>query len=1101
MRNFDYLKDFDFLKDLYGYCNAAELNQQCNPDVSALNARRALEWMVRAIYQLKNIEVPERTSLFTLIDDAPFQEFICDERLMMAVHYVRKAGNKVAHLGSVSKGEAFFALLNTYNLVGAILVKLQVIGDYAPFDKHLIPQAAPIHLQPSAQTKPTEELAAHIDIAQAPAEPIVVHSTDISEAETRKFFIDMMLEEAGWQVLAKEGLIAPAKASIEVEVAGMPNNAGVGYADYVLLGANGKPLAVVEAKRTSVDPLKGRHQAELYADGLERQYGVRPVIYCSNGYKTEIIDPLGYPVRTVYGFHTREELELLIQRRHRANITDLQIKDDITNRDYQKRAIRTVCERLNNKHRRSLLVMATGTGKTRVSISLTEVLMRNQWVKNVLFLADRTALVKQAAKNYAKLLPTATTCILSEDSTPDMSARIMFSTYQTMINKIDCDAKAFTVGRFDLIIIDEAHRSVFGKYTAIFNYFDGFLVGLTATPREEIDRNTFDLFGTDAEDAFAYELDEAVADGHLVPYTALTRSTEILKSGIKYAELDEEEQLVMEPVWEYEKARKALDPNEDYSRDIASAEVFKYIFNLDTIDKVLQDLMNVGQKVESGDKMGKTIIFAYNHHHATLIVERFAALYPHLGSDFCVLIDNYVNYAQDLINKFEVRGGMPQIAVSVDMLDTGIDVPDILNLVFFKPVHSKIKFMQMIGRGTRLSPDIFGPGKDKEFFYILDWCGNFEFFSLHPNGKEARRVQSLTERLFALRTDIAHALQHADYQSDPFCKNLHGELKQTLCAQVKELKDTHISVRERWGTVVKYRNETAWEYISPIDVVEIKDALAPLVASIKGNEEAKKFDLLMLNIELSLVNPEHRAERCKSNVAQIAQLLQEKASIPQVAAKMALIREVAGAAFWEALTLPVLERVRTELRELVQYLIGEGSRTFTIDIEDTVTDAGEAKPFVPTTYKQRVIDFLATNRDLPVIRKIMNIEQLTHADIVELERVMWKELGTKEEYVKYVTAHKMLCGDSVAAFIRAQVGVDRAVALRHFSDFLSDHVLNAAQEDYLKSIITYVCENGDITKETIVNVHAFSDYGWELFGEHLILVRKYVESLHNVIVA
>ncbi len=1101
MKNFDYLKDIAYLQPLYEYCNAAEMNQQSNPDMSALNARRALEWIVRAIYKLKNIEIPDRTSLFTLTDGEPFREFINDERLMMAVHYIRKAGNKVAHLGTLSKGESFFTVLNIYNLVSAILVKLQVIEDYAPFDKNLIPSAAPLHIQPTVEAQPAKEIGEHIDISQASATPIVVHSTGISEAETRKYFIDMMLEEAGWQVLDKDGLIAPMKACIEVEVQGMPNNAGVGYADYVLFGANGKPLAVVEAKRTSVDPLQGRHQAALYADCLEKQYGVRPVIYCSNGYKTEIIDGLGYPVRTIFGFHTREELELLHQRRTRTNITDLKISDNITNRDYQKRAIRTVCERLNNKHRRSLLVMATGTGKTRVSISLTEVLMRNNWVKNVLFLADRTALVKQAARNYAKLLPSATTCILSEDDAPDLSARIMFSTYQTMINKIDCDTKDFSIGRFDLIIIDEAHRSVFGKYTAIFNYFDGFLVGLTATPREEIDRNTFDLFGTDAEDAFAYELDEAVADKYLVPYTALTRTTKIMSHGIKYKELDEESQVVMEPVWEYEKAKKALCPTEEYSRDIESTEIFKYIFNKDTVDKVLQDLMNIGQRVESGDKIGKTIIFAYNHNHAVLIAERFGVLYPELGADFCVVIDNKVNYSQDLINRFEARGGMPQIAVSVDMLDTGIDVPDILNLVFFKPVHSKIKFMQMIGRGTRLSPDIFGVGKDKTFFYILDWCGNFEFFSLHPNGKEAKRVLSLSERLFCIRMDIAHELQHANYQSDSFCKNLHDELKQMLCSQVKELRDTHISVRERWATVVKYRDAESWKYISAVDVVEMKETLAALVSSIDDNEDAKKFDLLLLHIELSHINPERRAERSKKSVAQIAHLLMDKASIPQVAARMKLIREVATPAFWEALSMPKLEEVRTELRELVQYLTGVGNKTFTIDIEDTVIDEGEAEQFIPTTYKQRVIDFLATNRDLPVIRKIMKLEQLTHADITELERVMWKELGTKEEYAQYVSKHNMLCGDSVAAFIRAQVGVDRTVAIQRFSDFLSGHVLNAAQEDYLKSIISYVCENGDITKETIVNVSTFSEYGWEVFGEHLILVRKYVESLHNVIVA
>ncbi len=1103
MRNFDYLKDIPYLKDLYEYCNTAELNQQGNPDVSALNARRALEWIVRAIYELKNVEVGERTSLFSLIDGEPFKEFVNDDKVMMAVHYVRKAGNKVAHLGTLSKGESFFTLLNIYNVVGAILQKLRVVDDFAPFDKTLIPSAAPIHIVPKADPMPTQEVAQHIDISNASAAPVISKGTGLTEAETRKFFIDMMLGEAGWLVMDKDGLISPSKACVEIEVEGMPNNAGMGRADYVLFGANGKPLAVVEAKKTSVDPLKGRHQAELYADCLERKYGVRPVIYCSNGYRTEIIDGLGYPVRIVYGFHTEEELALLIQRRKCHDIVDLKIDDNITNRDYQKRAIRKVCERLNAKHRRSLLVMATGTGKTRVAISLSEVLMRNQWVKNILFLADRTALVKQAAKNFSKLLPAQTTCILSEESQPDMNARIMFSTYQTMINKIDSDTKDFSVGRFDLIIVDEAHRSVFGKYTAIFSYFDSFLVGLTATPREDIDRNTFDLFGTDAEDAFVYELAEAVDDGFLVPYRVVKRRTRILHRGIKYEALDEQAMVVMEPIWEYEKAKNAIAPEKEYTRDIESEEIFKYVFNLDTIDKVLQDLMEAGLKVESGDKIGKTIIFAYNHKHADLIVQRFSeVLYPELGPDFCVLIDNYVNYSQDLIDKLEVRGGLPQIAVSVDMLDTGIDVPDILNLVFFKPVHSKIKFTQMIGRGIRLAPDVFGAGRDKTEFYIFDWCDNFNYFKVNPNGKEVLPPVSLSERLFRIRTDIACELQHTCYQEDEFTKGLHDELKHTLRSQIMELKDTHIAVRERWAIVCKYKDEGAWTYISPIDAVEIKDGLAPLIAKSKENEGAKKFDLLILNIELSLINSEKRAERSKRNVSNIAALLMEKGSIPQVAAKMDVVKEVAQPVFWANLTMPNLERVRTELRDLMKFLSNGENKTFTVDIEDEVIDEGEGKMFIPTTYKQRVIDYLAAHRDLPVIRKIMNIEQLTHDDIVELERIMWHELGTKEEYAQFVGKHNMMCGDSVAAFIRSQIGVDRTVAMSKFSEFLSGHILNSEQEDYLKSIITYVCQNGDITSDIIVNESPFKDFEWiDVFGGYAAFVGKYVHTLHNSIIA
>lgn len=1105
MRNFDYLKDIDALKDLYHFCRTAEESQQSDNDVCALNCRRGLEWVVKTIYTLKGIEVDKKDSLYELMTGEPFVGFVDDDRIMMAAHYIRKVGNTSAHSGGVSNKESYFCLLNLYNVVGAILLKLRVLETLAPFDKNLIPKNS-IFIKTVPEVKdPTKEFVASVETeaVKNPAKAEFNHS--ISEAETREMFIDLMLKEAGWDVLTTDGAIAPSKAGVEIEVLGMPNSAGVGYADYVLFGANGKPLAVIEAKKTAKSPNEGKHQAELYADCLEKQYGIKPVIYYSNGYETYIIDGLGYPPRKIYGFHTEDDLNVLIQRRNRQDITDLNINPDITDREYQKRGIRALCEHLNKKHRRGLLVMATGTGKTRVSISLTDVLMRNEWAKNVLFLADRTALVNQAAKNFAKLLPNITTTILNETKEPDLNARIMFSTYQTMINYIDSDTKKFSVGRFDLIIIDEAHRSVFGKYTAIFDYFDCMIVGLTATPREDVDRSTYDLFQLEGgEPNFAYELGEAVEDNYLVPYTVIARTTDILKRGIKYDSLSEDEKKQMEEVWKYEKAQNALDlekGGKGYYRDIDKKEIFKYIFNKDTIDKVLIDLMDHGLKVQGGDLIGKTIIFAYNHKHAELIVERFNEIYPQYGSDFCVLIDYSVNYAQDLINTFEVRDKRPQIAVSVAMLDTGIDVPDILNLVFFKPIYSYIKFWQMVGRGTRLSQDIFDAGDDKKEFYIFDWCGNFDFFNQNEKGKEPIAQLSITERLFGLRTDLAQALQHMSYQSDPFAKQLHDELKEILHRQVSRLNDNHISVRQHWSEVDKYRKKEAWTYISNVDTVELKEVIAPLVSDITSELGAKKFDVLMLNIELSMISEEVEAERCKVKVFEIAQNLQEKASIPQVAAKMSIIMEVAKPEFWETATLDRLEHVRNEMRDLVQFILGTSNRTFTLDIEDTVETLETPVGVMPKlSYKQRVIDYLAKNKNLPVLQKIFRMEKLEHADIIELERICWKELGTKEEYQKYIERGQMICGDCVAAFIRSQIGVDRKIALEKFSEFLSDNILNTTQEEYIKTIISYVCENGDIQPKTLLEDTPFRDFDWvETFGQNLISVKKYVEDFHSLI--
>ena len=1122
MRNFDYLKDLE-LHDLHRFCAAAEENQVSNPDICAINARRALEYMVRSLYRMKNIEVSERTALFELVDGEPFREFIGDERVMMAVHYVRKVGNLGAHAATVSKKESFFCLLNIYNVVAAMLLKLQVVESVRPFDKSLVPNSIErsiltTNLKGDAEKGALDKVADKAAVeSTAPVEAL---PTDISEAETRRMYIDLMLKEAGWAILDKEGLVQPSKACIEVELKGMPNSHDTGYADYVLYGSNGRPLAVVEAKRTSASAIKGKHQAELYADCLERQYGVRPVIYYTNGFETYIIDGLGYPPRRLYSFHTESDLERMIQKRGRKDITDFAVKDEITDRYYQKMAIKAVCEHYNTKRRKGLLVMATGTGKTRVAISLVDVLKRNGWVKNVLFLADRTSLVKQAHKNFVKLLPNETTCVWSEGGERDLNARIIFSTYQTMINCIDTDEKTFSVGRFDLIIIDEAHRSIFGKYGAIFNYFDSMLIGLTATPRDEVDKSTYDIFEMEqGEPNYAYELEDAVSDGYLVNYTGFKRGSVILKEGIKYSKLSKEEKEQMEQVWEYEELHKSLNDFEDpqdfsdsetsvaaegaepyrkskYVRDINNNEIFSYIYNIGTIDAVLQDLMEKGLKVQSGERIGKSIVFAYNHRHAELIVERFAALYPEYGAEFCVLIDNYVTYAQDLIDKFEKRDAEPQIAVSVDMLDTGIDVPDVLNLVFFKPVKSKIKFMQMIGRGTRLSEGIFGD-EDKKEFYIFDWCCNFDYFEKNPNGKEVESTQSLTERMFCLRTDIAFHLQHQNHQEDEFAKKLHDDLKAQMRSQVALLSDSHISVRSKWKQVSHFKEESSWVYISELDMMTLKNDIAPLLTKDTKDENAKKFDVLILAIELSRLDEEAKAGKAVRNVQAVAEKLQEKASIPQIQAKMATIKEVLTPARWESPSLEWLEKVREDLRTLTKFLLGDKQQWFVVDINDVVTYDGESEGIVTRmSYKQKVMAFLDENRDLPVLKKIHGMEQLTNADIRELERILWNELGERKDYDRYTEG--MPCGANVAIFIRSIIGVNRKDAVERFSTFISGSELNAEQEEFLMSIISYVCENGDITKEIVVNEAPF-DERLSVFSSYMLPLAKYIDTIHGVI--
>jgi type I restriction enzyme R subunit len=1081
MRNFDIIKDISGLVTLHRYCATAEEFQVANPLIAAQNARLALESIVKTVYRLKGWQVGERTSLLTLTTDERFKEFIDSQELMKRIHYVRKIGNNAAHVGSgdgfVGRKESFFAVLNLYYIIGSVLLAWKLIDELPDFNKDLIPQVAtpgsmaivPRPNQVATMTSNAAQSTAET-VEQATTEtPITVNAqpivNDISEAETRKLYIDLLLCEAGWKVSEKDGEIIPRQACTEIEVHGMPNESGVGYADYVLFDTNGIPLAVVEAKRTSVDATKGRHQAELYADCLAAKYACpRPVIYYTNGFDTNIIDGIGYPSRPVMGFHTLDELRRLISQRGRNDITDLTISDKITNRKYQKRVIESVCRHYNNKNRRALLVMATGTGKTRVSISLVDVLVRNKWVKNVLFLADRIDLVNQAKKNYTKLLPDMTVSSL-RDSDVDTTARILFSTYQTMIGHLDRDNKTFSLGRFDLIIIDEAHRSVFGKYGAIFDYFDGLLLGLTATPRNEVDRSTYELFGMEqGEPTDSYEYEEAVADGYLNPFVPIKDNSLILKEGIDPEKLTDEEKKQIQEIFEYEKIMAGLEPGDPYSRTINPAELFKYIFNTDTVDHVLNRLMEDGIRINEGTVVGKTIIFAYNHNHAVFVAERFNTLYPELGPDFCRVIDNYEKYSSDLLDKFSDIEKQPQIAVSVDMLDTGIDVPEVVNLVFFKPVHSKIKFWQMIGRGTRLCENLFGEGQHKKEFLIFDYYRNFEYFEMNPEGSQPTKSQSIVTTLFNLRTDIKFALQDGKYQSDDIAKAFHDQLSEILLQQIADLNRNRLDVRRELRNVETYSKQEAMQCLSMGDVMLLKGNIGPLFKNATVNASALKFDALVLKSQLSLVDETVSADSSERKITDIARYLKEKkASIPQVLAKMAVLEEVLSTHFWENKSIVSLERIRLELRDLLQYLEGDGKgQTFTVNIKDTFEQDNSGVNVSPIrTYRRRVEDYLKEHlSDDDSLQKIYHLEPLTEQDIKRLEQIFWHELGSREEFDAQTRTKPYQ--RNVAAFIRSIIGIEQEAALEKYRALIHGSELSRMQEEYLRTLIKYVCENGDI---------------------------------------
>lgn len=1103
MSNFAYLQQVPDLAQLHKYCYKAEQYVKTDPDASANNSRKGLEWIVKLIYMLKKKdEEYDGKTLSILLNSEPFLTFIdYSSKIIRDTDYIRKVGNFGSHVGNdVSEREALQAVVNLYNVVGAILMKLGIVVTLAPFDKtHTDPKPV---IAPSVDVDaPTQAeiqgLNVQPEAVNSTATPVVPATTALTEEETRRLYIDLLLKEASWKVSTNKGAVMPSTACIEVEVTGMPTASGKGYVDYALFGADGKPLAVIEAKKTTKSITEGIEQAKIYANCLEKKYGFRPVIYVSNGLETKIVDDgLGYPPRTLWGIHSLGDLVLLHQRRGRRDMGDMRVESAIAGRPYQQQAIHAVCEWMNKKHRRGLIVMATGTGKTRTSIALVELMMRNGWVKNALFLADRTALVNQAHKNFEKLLPDCSMCELSDKTKEvDYNARITFCTYQTMIKYVDADVKQFSVGHFDLIIIDEAHRSVFGQYRSIIDYFDAMAVGLTATPRDEVDRSTYELFGMDTEPNFAYEYRDAVDEGYLVDYHAVKRGTKILRNGIKYKDLTDDEKQQMEKVFAYEEAKGLLDPAAPVKvHDIDANKIFKYIYNTDTVDKVLDDLMESGLKVESGEKLGKTIIFAANHKHAELIVERFNARYPQYGPDFCLLIDSQVNFAQSLIDRLSVRDKLPQIAVSVDMLDTGIDVPDMLNLVFFKAVHSYIKFWQMIGRGTRLSEGVFGEGLDKKYFMIFDWCENFDFFDMNPKGHEAAVTIGLTERLFDIQTELVYGMQQEAYQQNPVTKEIYENLKKGLMKQVADLDDHNISVKKHWATVDRFRKESAWMALTLLDVQDLRHEIGPLVTALPDEENTKKWDLIVQQVQLGKVDTAFKATSSSGHMVKVAEVLKSKASIPQVMQKMNVLKEVTMPGFVDSAGVGDLERVRMELRDLVKFLVGQKLQTFTLNIEDIVEKGGDIAALNPVmTYKQKVFDYLRENRDMPVLQKIYNLEPITTHDVMELEDIFWKELGTKADFDKLEHNH------SIAMFIRSVIGIDRQRALDRFLELIQNSQLTSIQEEYLNSIIGYVCKNGDITPQIVLAKNSPFPSPQRAFGPLALKVKTYIDILHDSI--
>ncbi len=877
---------------------------------------------------------------------------------------------------------------------------------------------------------------------------------DYDEETTRDLYIDFLLKEAGWPL--------DQERDREFEVSGMPNETELGYVDYVLWGDDGKPLGVVEAKRTRSDPRAGQHQAKLYADCLERRFGQRPAIFYSNGYRTWLWDDGRYPPRLVQGFYTKDELALLIRRRIAGpSLAGTRINSDIVERPYQHRAIRRISEAFEREHRReALVVMATGAGKTRTVIALIDLLMRAGWVKRTLFLADRVALVNQTVAAFKAHLPDATTVNLVTERSAE--GRVYVSTYPTMMGRIGAaeagEERRFGPGFFDLVVIDEAHRSVYRKYRAIFAYFDSLLVGLTATPKDEVDRNTYGLFNLKpGVPTDAYSLEEAVAENYLVPPHAIGVSLKFSREGIRYADLSEAER----EQWE----EQDWGEDEEAPEEVAPEAVNSWLFNADTVDKVLEVLMRKGHKVAGGDRLGKTIIFAKNTDHADFIADRFNANYPEYAGHFAQVITYRTKYAQDLIDRFSIKDEAPHIAISVNMLDTGIDVPEVVNLVFFKTVWSRTKFLQMLGRGTRLCPDLFGPGNDKRDFFVFDCCENIAFFNQSIELAENAIGPSLGQELFTERLELVMALGGATGSGDGTRseRGLREDTVALLREQMAGMNLDNFLVRPHRQWVERYREADSWRALNPEHAKEIAGHLADLPSSVRDtDEDAKRFDLIMLRLQLSRLREEPWRERWRAKAQEVAAGLLEQTSIPAIREQQALLDELAGDEWWVDVTAPMLEGARRRVRGLVRLLDKRKRVLVYTDIADELGEVSEVELRGVSVgmdferFRKSVRAYLLAHEDHITLQKLRRNRQLTQSDLAELERMLADaDLGDAADLDR--ASHG---ANGLGLFVRSLIGLERSAASQALAGFINGRTLSANQLDFIHLVVDHLTENG-----------------------------------------
>jgi type I restriction enzyme R subunit len=1050
--------------------------------------------LVNIVYEHCQLPVYPGDNFISRLNDASFQSMIASKGIIDKLHAIRMSGNRAAHEGKFQKSEPLWILKEAHILSYWLLRFTDNRGNQDPklFETPILNNTKSARPETETQqnkhkqqldqalseleaVKQAEQKAVRENQAlkrklderkQASFRKIsltAVNNLELNEAETRRKLIDIELHGRGWDIDLVTGKNTE-QVTFEEQVDGQPTDSGIGYCDYVLWGDNGKPIAVIEAKRTRENVEKGRQQAKLYADSLESKYGQRPVIFYTNGFDITIWDDAqNLHPRKIYSFYSKDSVEYLIrQRTCRKDITRTPIDLDIAGRDYQIEAISRVCETYSNNQRRALLVQATGTGKTRVSIALTKLMFDAGWAKRVLFLCDRKELRKQAGNAYNEFLSEPLYIVGKSKKADKKNARIYVSTYPGMMRLM----QEFDPGYFDLIIADESHRSIYNVYGDLFKYFDAMQLGMTATPVEMISRSTSKLFGCDYKMPTAnYPLEQAVADGNLVPFKVVSHTTEFLREGIKGHSLTDEQIAELE--------EQGIDPN---TLNFEAKAIDKAVYNKGTNREILRNLMENGLRLADGQTLGKSMIFARRIEHAEVLSSLFVEMYPEYGGNFCRVIHSKYERAEELIDDFKLNDGSDKqvtIAISVDMLDTGIDVPEVLNLVFAKPVKSKVKFWQMVGRGTRLCENLFGLGNHKTKFLIFDHWQNFDYFELDPDDEEPNQVKSLSQKLFEAKLKYAEeALKLGDIDS--------FEAMTVLIKQdIDSLDDNSIAIKDNWRIKQQLSDLPLLKQFAPTTVALLKDKLAPLMQwrNIIGQSEAIKFDLNIINaqyaklLNISKPNPELIQVTREPIIEKIRNLL---GNLGQVRAKAEVIKQAQSEDFWQITEMNGLEHIRKELRSVIHLQKEKPSpppepvSIYDITEDSSKTIVEERRTNIRTVdyeiYRQEVEKTLAPLFDNNnVLKKLRRGEAITETELESLNSLIHTQNANLDlKLLKEFFPDSAVGTDQL---LRTIVGLDKEAIDSQFTSFIQQHHINltALQQRFLALLKNEICRTGQIS--------------------------------------